>query len=91
MRERSNIFLQMSKHNGGSRSSYGSSAHDSLQSHGGNGSPGGKDVRVVDGKLFYEKRWFRRGQTIVVEPKQGDKYTAMISAIGEAFPQHSIF
>ena len=26
---------------------------------------------------------YRRGQSIVVEPRQGDKYPAMISAIGE--------
>ena len=41
------------------------------------------DCRVVEGKLFYEKRWYRRGQSIIVEPRQGDKYPAMISAIGE--------
>ena len=40
------------------------------------------DTRVEDGKLFYQKRWFRRGQAVLVEPKNGEKYPAMISAIG---------
>lgn len=42
-----------------------------------------RDIKVVDGKLFYEKRWFRRGQAVQVETKNGDKFPAMISAIGE--------
>jgi hypothetical protein len=41
-----------------------------------------RDIKIVDGKLFYEKRWFRRGQAVQVEAKNGDKFPAMISAIG---------
>ena len=41
-----------------------------------------RDARIEDGKLFYEKRWFRRGQTIYVEGKDGSSYGATISAIG---------
>jgi Sin3 histone deacetylase corepressor complex component SDS3 len=41
-----------------------------------------RDTRIEEGKLFYEKRWFRRGQSVQVEPKNGDKFPAMISAIG---------
>jgi len=40
-----------------------------------------RDARIEDGKLFYEKRWFRRGQTVWVEGKDGS-YGATISAIG---------
>merc|ERR1719189_2245323 len=39
------------------------------------------EARIEDGKLFYEKRWFRRGQTVWVEGKN-DSYGATISAIG---------
>ncbi|TRY73269.1 hypothetical protein TCAL_01939 [Tigriopus californicus] len=49
-----------------------------------NGSPAShlhRDTRIEDGKLFYEKRWFRRGQAVQVENKNGDKYPGMISAI----------
>jgi len=40
-----------------------------------------RDARIEDGKLFYERRWFRRGQTVWVESKEGS-YGATISAIG---------
>ena len=40
-----------------------------------------RDARIEDGKLFYERRWFRRGQTVWVESKDGS-YGATISAIG---------
>ena len=42
-----------------------------------------RDIKIVDGKLFYEKRWFRRGQAVQVEAKSGEKFPAMISAIGK--------
>ena len=41
-----------------------------------------RDARIEDGKLFYEKGWFGRGQTIYVEGKDGTSYGATISAIG---------
>ena len=48
----------------------------------GGSSPNYRDTRIEDGKLFYEKRWFRRGQSVQVEPKSGEKFPALISAIG---------
>ena len=41
-----------------------------------------RDCRIEEGKLFYEKRWFRRGQSVQVEGLKGEKFPAMISAIG---------
>ena len=74
---------------GGGRSESSARNDDSSYGGGGGGRSGGGsggavDCRVVEGKLFYEKRWYRRGQSIIVEPRQGDKYPAMISAIGES-------
>jgi hypothetical protein len=44
-----------------------------------------RDIRIEDGKLFYEKRWFRRGQAVQLDTKAGEKFAAMISAIGKTF------
>ena len=41
-----------------------------------------RDSRIEEGKLFYEKRWFRRGQSVQVEGTKGERFPAMISAIG---------
>ena len=41
-----------------------------------------RDCRIEEGKLFYEKRWFRRGQSVQVEGPKGEKFPAMISGIG---------
>jgi len=41
-----------------------------------------KDCRIEEGKLFYEKRWYRRGQSIQLESIKSEKFPAMISAIG---------
>lgn len=41
-----------------------------------------RDSRIEEGKLFYEKRWFRRGQSVQVEGSKGERFPAMISAIG---------
>ena len=41
-----------------------------------------KDCRIEEGKLFYEKRWYRRGQSIQLESSKTEKFPAMISAIG---------
>jgi Sin3 histone deacetylase corepressor complex component SDS3 len=41
-----------------------------------------KDCRIEEGKLFYEKRWYRRGQSIQLESSKSEKFPAMISAIG---------
>ncbi|CAB4059729.1 SUDS3 [Lepeophtheirus salmonis] len=40
------------------------------------------ETRIEDGKLFYEKKWFRRGQTVQVESFNGDKFSAVICNIG---------
>jgi len=42
-----------------------------------------REIRIEDGKLFYEKRWFRRGQAVQIDGKGGEKFPAMISAIGK--------
>eukprot|EP00095_Tigriopus_kingsejongensis_P011856 maker-scaffold180_size281610-snap-gene-0.32 protein:Tk11856 transcript:maker-scaffold180_size281610-snap-gene-0.32-mRNA-1 annotation:"sin3 histone deacetylase corepressor complex component sds3" len=60
------------------------SAISSTSSASSNGSPSSnqlRETRIVDGKLFYERRWFRRGQAVQVETKSGEKYPGMISAI----------
>ena len=41
-----------------------------------------REVRIENGKLFYEKRWFRRGQTVHVEAAAEATYEAVISAVG---------
>ena len=41
------------------------------------------EVKVDDGKLFYHRRWWRRGQAVQVESKNGDNFPAMIATIGE--------
>merc|ERR1712029_68268 len=69
-----NKAFSMQKHNTQSSNS---------SNGGGSSSPSYyRDTRIEEGKLFYEKRWFRRGQSVQVESKTGDKFPAMISAIG---------
>ena len=58
------------------------SAQSSNSSNGGSSPSYYRDTRIEEGKLFYEKRWFRRGQSVQVESKNGEKFPAMISAIG---------
>jgi len=41
------------------------------------------DVRIEDGKLFYEKRWFHRGQPVYVEGKELPRVSGVISAISQ--------
>lgn len=53
----------------------------SNSSNGGSSPSYYRDTRIEEGKLFYEKRWFRRGQSVQVESKT-EKFPAMISAIG---------
>ena len=42
----------------------------------------GKDAKIEDGKLFYEKPLFRPFQYVIVNWKDGPSYEAVISAIG---------
>ena len=41
-----------------------------------------REARIESGKLFYEKRWYRRGQTVHVEQNKDGTYEAVISAVG---------
>jgi len=39
------------------------------------------EARIEDGKLFYEKRWFHRGQPVFVEGKDLPRTQGIISGI----------
>ncbi|CAL8134616.1 unnamed protein product [Orchesella dallaii] len=41
------------------------------------------DARIEDGKLFYEKRWFHRGQPVFVEGKDIPRTSGIISGISQ--------
>jgi len=41
------------------------------------------DTRIEDGKLFYEKRWFHRGQPVFVEGKELSRIQGVISSISQ--------
>jgi len=45
--------------------------------------PSSSDIRIEDGKLFYEKRWFHRGQPVSVEGKEMLKVNGNIGAISQ--------
>uniref|UniRef100_A0A182JAC4 Sin3 histone deacetylase corepressor complex component SDS3 n=1 Tax=Anopheles atroparvus TaxID=41427 RepID=A0A182JAC4_ANOAO len=40
------------------------------------------ETRIEDGKLWYERRWFHRGQPVYVEGKDIPRFSGNISAIG---------
>lgn len=40
------------------------------------------DVKIDDGKLFCDKRWFHRNQPVIVESKEGGKVYGVITGIG---------
>ncbi|XP_058128268.1 sin3 histone deacetylase corepressor complex component SDS3-like [Anopheles ziemanni] len=40
------------------------------------------ETRIEDGKLWYERRWFHRGQPVYVEGKDISRFSGNISAIG---------
>lgn len=40
------------------------------------------ETRIEDGKLWYERRWFHRGQPVHVEGRDIPRFSANISAIG---------
>ncbi|KAI0227575.1 Sin3 histone deacetylase corepressor complex component SDS3 [Lamellibrachia satsuma] len=40
------------------------------------------EARIDDGRLYFDKRWFHRGQGVFVESKELGKVAAVISAIG---------
>lgn len=91
-------YSSISRSNSGSGAGNGSQTGSSLATGGAGPSSGSalsatgacassigsyhRDCRIEEGKLFYEKRWFRRGQSVQVEGSKGEKFPAMISAIG---------
>lgn len=44
-------------------------------------SPPSNEIKIEDGKLFYERKWFHRGQPIFIEGKEITKYSAVIALI----------
>ncbi|KAI2810373.1 hypothetical protein RDWZM_002631 [Blomia tropicalis] len=40
------------------------------------------EARIEDGKLFYDKKWFHRGQNILLESADGSKINTMVMQIG---------
>lgn len=40
------------------------------------------EIKIDDGRLFYDKRWFHRNQPIFVESKDTGKFSAVITAVG---------
>jgi len=40
------------------------------------------EARIDDGRLYFDKRWFHRGQPVFVESRETGKVSAVISAIG---------
>ncbi|XP_046568222.1 sin3 histone deacetylase corepressor complex component SDS3-like [Haliotis rubra] len=43
---------------------------------------GVSDVKIDDGKLYYDKRWFHRNQPVFVESKEGGKVCGVITGVG---------
>jgi hypothetical protein len=41
------------------------------------------DARIEDGKLFYDKKWFHRGQNVLLESNEA-KFNAILVQIGSA-------
>jgi Sin3 histone deacetylase corepressor complex component SDS3 len=40
------------------------------------------ETRIEDGKLWYERRWYHRGQAVTIEGRDIPRFSANISAIG---------
>lgn len=40
------------------------------------------EAKIEDGRLYYDKRWFHKGQPVYVEAKDIEKITGIISTIG---------
>ncbi|XP_064461322.1 sin3 histone deacetylase corepressor complex component SDS3-like [Ornithodoros turicata] len=40
------------------------------------------DARIEDGKLFYDKKWYHRGQSVCVESKDTGRFFGIISTFG---------
>ncbi|XP_002735995.1 sin3 histone deacetylase corepressor complex component SDS3-like [Saccoglossus kowalevskii] len=63
-----------------------SNHHDSSGNHcsSGNNSHHIYECRIDDGKLFYDKRWYHRGQPVYYENKEGNKVSGVISSVGQS-------
>lgn len=46
------------------------------------------DARIDDGKLFYEKKWFHRGQQVVVKCSDNSEFSGVLASIGSAEVSH---
>ncbi|XP_070572556.1 sin3 histone deacetylase corepressor complex component SDS3-like isoform X2 [Ptychodera flava] len=42
------------------------------------------ECRIEDGKLFFDKRWYHRGQPIYYENKDGHKVSGTIASVGQS-------
>ncbi|GAA6077927.1 sin3 histone deacetylase corepressor complex component SDS3 [Tachysurus ichikawai] len=40
------------------------------------------EVRIEDGKLYYDKRWYHKSQAIYLESKDNTKISCVISSVG---------
>uniref|UniRef100_A0A0K8REE1 Putative component of histone deacetyl n=1 Tax=Ixodes ricinus TaxID=34613 RepID=A0A0K8REE1_IXORI len=40
------------------------------------------DAKIEDGKLFYERKWYQRGQSVCVESKDMGRFYGVISTVG---------
>uniref|UniRef100_A0A182NAE2 Sin3 histone deacetylase corepressor complex component SDS3 n=1 Tax=Anopheles dirus TaxID=7168 RepID=A0A182NAE2_9DIPT len=60
----------------------GSGGSQSGSGHGQHGQQTLADTRIEDGKLWYERRWFHRGQPVHVEGRDLQRFAANISAVG---------
>lgn len=41
------------------------------------------DAKIEDGKLFYDKKWFHRGQNVLIESNEF-KFNAILAQIGSS-------
>ncbi|XP_035919127.1 sin3 histone deacetylase corepressor complex component SDS3-like [Anopheles stephensi] len=79
-----NSVSNVSDHNGTPQDGYGSGAASTGPVASGQSyqQPSLTDTRIEDGKLWYERRWFHRGQPVHVEGRDISRFSANISAIG---------
>ncbi|XP_040174270.1 sin3 histone deacetylase corepressor complex component SDS3 [Anopheles arabiensis] len=77
-------LISRSKPNGGSQPTegYGGSGAAPTGTGGQSNAQPSTETRIEDGKLWYERRWFHRGQPVHVEGRDIPRFPANISAIG---------
>ncbi|XP_050071088.1 sin3 histone deacetylase corepressor complex component SDS3-like [Anopheles maculipalpis] len=74
------VGMNLADQNGTPSEGYGSGTTG--PSAGGQSNQLAIDTRIEDGKLWYERRWFHRGQPVHVEGRDISRFAANISAIG---------